>query len=181
MAKRDFYEVLGVPKNASPNDLKNACRKLAMQCHPDRHPEDSAAEQRFKDVAEAYDILKDDQKRATYDRERHGIYMGRMSDWESFDDLLDAISRRSRGMRRGGNSSSEILSLFPIFSIAAEMMTQWGDNNWELGERAASIIARHACWPFSELGEAFAANWVRAVRGEFWDPHRRPAATNAAP
>src|SRR5919204_132606 len=74
MAKPDYYETLGVAKAATPEDLKKAYRKLAMQCHPDRNPGDKKAEQRFKDISEAYDILKDDQKRAAYDRFGHRAF-----------------------------------------------------------------------------------------------------------
>ena len=68
MAKRDFYDVLGVARGASKDDLKRAYRKLAMQYHPDRNPGDEDAEQRFKELNEAYDVLKDDDKKAAYDR-----------------------------------------------------------------------------------------------------------------
>ena len=74
MAKRDFYEVLGVDRNASPDEMKRAYRKLAMRHHPDRNPDDETAEQKFKDVSEAYDILKDDQQRAAYDRYGHAAF-----------------------------------------------------------------------------------------------------------
>src|SRR5690242_21961875 len=74
MAKQDFYELLGVSKGAGAEDLKRAYRKLAMQWHPDRNPGDKAAEQKFKDINEAYDILKDDQKRAAYDRFGHAAF-----------------------------------------------------------------------------------------------------------
>ena len=74
MAKQDFYEILGVAKAASADDLKKAYRKLAMQYHPDRNPGDKSAEQKFKDVSEAYDVLKDDQKRAAYDRFGHAAF-----------------------------------------------------------------------------------------------------------
>jgi molecular chaperone DnaJ len=74
MAKQDFYELLGVGREASADDIKKAFRKLAMQCHPDRHPDDKAAEQRFKDINEAYDVLKDEQKRAAYDRFGHAAF-----------------------------------------------------------------------------------------------------------
>src|SRR5215468_11945896 len=74
MAKQDFYEILGVAKSASADDLKRAYRKLAMQYHPDRNAGDKGAEQKFKDISEAYDILKDDQKRAAYDRFGHAAF-----------------------------------------------------------------------------------------------------------
>src|SRR5580692_2393728 len=74
MAKKDFYELLGLQKNASAEDIKRAYRKLAMQFHPDRNPGDSVAEQKFKDLSHAYDILKDDQKRAAYDRFGHAAF-----------------------------------------------------------------------------------------------------------
>ena len=74
MAKQDCYEVLGVSRSASADDLKKAYRKLAMQYHPDRNAGDKTAEQKFKDINEAYDILKDDQKRAAYDRFGHAAF-----------------------------------------------------------------------------------------------------------
>lgn len=74
MAKQDFYEILGVSKSASADDLKRAYRKLAMQFHPDRNAGDKNAEQKFKDINEAYDVLKDDQKRAAYDRFGHAAF-----------------------------------------------------------------------------------------------------------
>jgi len=74
MAKQDFYETLGVAKSASSDELKRAYRKLAMQHHPDRNSGDKGAEQKFKDINEAYDILKDDQKRAAYDRFGHAAF-----------------------------------------------------------------------------------------------------------
>ncbi|MEQ8452277.1 MAG: molecular chaperone DnaJ [Nitratireductor sp.] len=72
--KADFYETLGVSKEANEKDLKAAFRKLAMQCHPDRNPDDSEAERRFKEINEAYEVLKDPQKRAAYDRFGHAAF-----------------------------------------------------------------------------------------------------------
>jgi molecular chaperone DnaJ len=71
MAKRDFYEVLGVAKNATEDELKKAYRKLAMKYHPDRNPDDKQAEEKFKEVKEAYEILADARKREAYDRFGH--------------------------------------------------------------------------------------------------------------
>src|SRR5881398_1755154 len=74
MAKQDFYDILGVAKSADADELKRAYRKLAMQFHPDRNAGDNSAEQKFKDISEAYDVLKDDQKRAAYDRFGHAAF-----------------------------------------------------------------------------------------------------------
>jgi molecular chaperone DnaJ len=74
MAKRDYYEVLGVARGASEVEMKAAFRKLAMQHHPDRNPGDKDCEHRFKEVNEAYDVLKDEQKRAAYDRFGHTAF-----------------------------------------------------------------------------------------------------------
>jgi molecular chaperone DnaJ len=117
MAKQDFYEVLGVSKSASADDLKRAYRKLAMQYHPDRNSGDKNAEQKFKDLNEAYDVLKDDQKRAAYDRFGHAAFEQGMgggagfgADFATtfsdiFDDLFGMGGRRGRssGRERGAD------------------------------------------------------------------------------
>ena len=74
MDKRDYYEVLGVSKNADEREIKKAYRKLAMQHHPDKNPDDPSAEDRFKEIGEAYEVLSDDQKRAAYDRYGHAAF-----------------------------------------------------------------------------------------------------------
>jgi molecular chaperone DnaJ len=76
MAKRDYYEVLGVAKGASTDEIKKAYRKVAMQFHPDRNPGDKAAEEKFKEAAEAYEILSDADKKAQYDRYGHAAFNG---------------------------------------------------------------------------------------------------------
>jgi molecular chaperone DnaJ len=74
MAKQDYYETLGVAREATADQLKKAYRSLAMKFHPDRNPGDKSAEHKFKEISEAYDVLKDDQKRAAYDRFGHRAF-----------------------------------------------------------------------------------------------------------
>ena len=107
MSKRDYYEVLGVSKTASDAELKSAFRKLAMGCHPDRHPGDTAAEAKFKELNEAYQVLSDGQKRGAYDRYGHqafeqggGQQGPEFSDFMS--DIFDSFFGDARGGRAGG-------------------------------------------------------------------------------
>jgi molecular chaperone DnaJ len=114
MAKRDYYEVLGVQRNASAGAIKAAFRKLAMQHHPDRNPGDKAAEQRFKEINEAYEVLKDDAKRAAYDQFGHAAFeqglgagaRGGGFDFGSFADVFDDLFGDfvGGGRRRGAHS-----------------------------------------------------------------------------
>ncbi len=113
MAKKDFYELLGVARNASAEDIKKAYRKLAMQYHPDRNPGDKSAEQTFKAVSEAYEVLKDDQKRAAYDRFGHAAFEnggrgGGPGDFgfaTGFADIFDEMFGEFMGGRRGQNAN----------------------------------------------------------------------------
>jgi len=107
MDKRDYYEVLGVDKTASKDEIKKAYRKLAMKYHPDRNPGDKAAEDKFKEAAEAYEILHDDDKRAKYDRFGHQGLHG-AQDFGGFNNVNDIFSHFSDifGGAFGGGGSS---------------------------------------------------------------------------
>lgn len=99
--KRDYYEVLGVPRNASEEDVKKAYRKLAFQWHPDRNKGNAEAEARFKELAEAYDVLGQGDKRAQYDRHGHAAFeagMGAGQRFTNVDDIFSAFSDVFGGM-----------------------------------------------------------------------------------
>lgn len=110
MSKRDYYEILGVSKTASEAELKSAFRKLAMQCHPDRHPGDKAAETKFKELNEAYQVLSDGQKRGAYDRYGHQAFEhgggGGPADMSDFmSDIFESFFGDGRGRGpRGANA-----------------------------------------------------------------------------
>ena len=71
MSKRDYYDILGVGKSASADEIKKAYRKMAIKFHPDKNPDDKKAEENFKEAAEAYEVLSNEDKRARYDRFGH--------------------------------------------------------------------------------------------------------------
>ncbi len=121
VAKRDYYEVLGVSRGCDEQTLKGAYRKLALQYHPDRNPGDHHAEEKFKEAAEAYAVLSDGQKRAAYDRFGHqAVNGGGQGGFSGFDeatfadfgdlfgDLFGDIFGNSRGRRRGPQRGEDI-------------------------------------------------------------------------
>lgn len=123
MAKADFYDVLGVDRGASEADLKKAYRKLAMEYHPDRNAGDEDAEHKFKEVNEAYDVLKDADKRAAYEQFGHAAFEGGGpgrgagpgggfdfggSFTDVFDDLFGGGGRRGQGRQRGPQRGADL-------------------------------------------------------------------------
>ena len=132
MSKRDYYEVLGVERGASEADIKKAYRKLAIKFHPDKNPDDSGAEARFKEAAEAYEVLGDQQKRAKYDRFGHAGMGGaagggpgmNMDDiFSQFGDIFggafgDAFGGGGRGPRRTKGSNLRIKVQLTLEEIA---------------------------------------------------------------
>ena len=156
MSKRDYYEVLGVPKAATPQELKSAFRKLALQFHPDKNPGDKASEEKFKELAEAYEVVSDPEKRARYDRFGHqapggfgpGFGGGGQPDFgninEIFGDLFGEIFGGQRGRRSsGGRSRGSDLR----YDLEIDF------NEAAFGTEARLKIPRHrACEPCKGLG-----------------------------
>ncbi len=113
VTKRDYYEILGVGRGASDQDIKSAYRKLALKYHPDRNPNDPAAEEKFKEASEAYGVLSDPSKRGTYDRFGHqglrgapefdpaafGDFADIFGDFFGFSDIFSGGRRRQRAQR----------------------------------------------------------------------------------
>ncbi len=120
MSKRDYYEVLGVDSKASADEIKKAYRKLALQYHPDRNPGDKEAEENFKEAAEAYEVLRDTEKRNIYDQFGHdGLQGTGFTGFGGFDDIFSAFGdifedffgfgNRRRGQRTTARPGADLL------------------------------------------------------------------------
>lgn len=113
MSKRDYYEVLGVPKNASDDEIKKAYRKLAIKYHPDKNPGNKEAEEKFKEISEAHEVLSDKQKRARYDQFGHAGVGGNASGGNPFQNGNFNFNGQSFNFDFGGGGFEDILgSLF---------------------------------------------------------------------
>ena len=145
MSARDYYEVLGVARDASDADIKSAYRKLALKNHPDRNPGDKAAEERFKEAAEAYAVLADQEKRSRYDRFGHAAVSGAAGGGQGFDptvftgfeDILGGLGdifgfgdvfggggRRRSGPQRGADLRYDLEITFDQSAKGAETAIQ---------------------------------------------------------
>ena len=130
MSKICYYEILGVNKGSDPSTLKSAYRKLAMQFHPDKNPGDAAAVAKFKEVSEAYEVLKDDQKRAAYDQYGHSAFenggmggdRGGFHGFESagFSDIFEDLFGGGGGRSRQQNTASRGADLRYNLSVTLE-------------------------------------------------------------
>ncbi|MCL4171246.1 UNVERIFIED_CONTAM: hypothetical protein GTU68_035874, partial [Idotea baltica] len=110
MAKRDFYEILGVDRGAEQDVIKKAYRKIALKYHPDRNPDNPEAEDKFKEAAEAYEVLSDADKRARYDRFGHAAVGGNAGggfrgDGMTMDDIFRSPFESFFGGGRGGGGA----------------------------------------------------------------------------
>src|SRR5690625_7743436 len=114
MTKRDYYEILGVSKSADEREIKTAYRKIAMKYHPDRNPDNKEAEEKFKEAAEAYEVLSDEDKRARYDRYGHAGVNGQggfgghgMTMEDIFEQFGDVFGGGGFGSFFGGGQGGE--------------------------------------------------------------------------
>ena len=146
--KRDYYEVLGIEKGADADAIKRSYRTLARQLHPDVNPGDSGAEDRFKEVAEAYEVLSDDQKRAAYDRFGHdapqqGGPGGATGDFGDIFDLFNQAFGGGGAGRRGGPQRGRDLSYDLQITL---------EESFAGGERTISIPRVETCETCSGSG-----------------------------
>ena len=111
-AKRDYYEVIEVTRTATSEEIKKAYRRLAVKYHPDKNPDDPAAEERFKELGEAYDVLMDDQKRAAYDRYGHAAFAQGGGAGAGFHDPFDLFREVFGGGRAAGGGGGGIFEQF---------------------------------------------------------------------
>ena len=115
MAKKDYYEVLGVDRTASEVEIKKVYRKLALKYHPDKNPDDKEAEERFKEIAEAYEHLSDSDKKATYDQ--FGHRQQGQGNHRGYEDIFRDFAKRNQSKRKGQDLRINIkLTLEEIFS-----------------------------------------------------------------
>ena len=138
MAKRCYYEILGVERGATDSDLKSAYRKLAMKLHPDKNPGDGECEHRFKEINEAYEVLKDGDKRAAYDRFGHAAFEqgggghGFGADFATtfayiFDDFFGM-----GGGRRGGRGSGRERGADLRYNMELTLEEAYGGKNAQI-------------------------------------------------
>jgi molecular chaperone DnaJ len=123
MSKKDYYQVLGVAKNASADEIKKSYRKLAMQFHPDRNPGNKEAEAKFKEATEAYEVLKDEQKKAAYDQFGH-----------------QAFEQGGNGRSGGHGGGSEGFDFNDIFSNFSDIFGDFGGGGSRQTKKRSSAV-----------------------------------------
>ena len=177
--KRDFYEVLGLKKGASEDEIKSAFRKMAMKYHPDRNPGDKDAEEKFKEVNEAYSILSDPEKKARYDKFGHagvdpnagfgggGTYSGGFGGFEDIFDMFGGMfggggrggfSRRRNGPQKGRDIQKHLTIEFEeaAFGVKKEIrLTKYVECETCHGTGAAAGSEKRTCPKCGGSGEVF--------------------------
>jgi molecular chaperone DnaJ len=126
LSKRDYYEILGVERSTSKDEIKKAYRKMALKYHPDKNDGDPAAEDKFKEAAEAYDVLGDDNKRQQYDQFGHNAFQGGAAGPQGFGSMDDIFSAFGDIFGSGGGGSGGIFDSF--FGGGRQSRSQAGRN-----------------------------------------------------
>ena len=188
--KRDYYEVLGVSKNATDEELKKAYRKLAIKYHPDKNPGDKEAEEKFKEAAEAYDVLRDKDKRARYDQFGHAgvdgqagfgsggmnmddifsmfgdIFGGRgFGGFSGFSGFSGSRGGRSRNVNRGGNLRIRVKMTLEEINSGVEKKSK--SKSTYLAKHATAAVQNRVRKRPHALIAVAAVSWFK-FREPFW-------------
>ena len=150
MAKRDYYEILGVEKGASDAEIKKAFRRIAMKYHPDRNPDDKNAEEKFKEAQEAYEILGDEEKKSAYDRFGHAGVDGNAGGGfgggggagfsDVFGDVFGDIFGGGGGRGRSGPQRGSDLR-YDLLLVAAQTPAHCSHSARHLSSRSGALLA----------------------------------------
>ena len=175
MAKKDYYEILGVSKSATDDEIKKAYRKLALKYHPDRNPDDPSAEEKFKELGEAYEVLSDADKRAAYDRFGHAAFEqggtggGGYAGGGGVQDPMDIFAQMFSGMggfadmfgggARGGQGVGQCLRRIAGGVVTAHAKIQFFKHMDSIAFLPAGIPA--LTLPYARADKAFAAEPVQ--------------------
>jgi molecular chaperone DnaJ len=181
MAKRDYYEVLGVSRSATEEEIKKSYRKLALKYHPDRNSEDPTAEEKFKEAAEAYEVLHDAEKRSLYDRYGHeGLKSAGFQGFQGFDDIFSSFGsifeeflgfggrqRGRRASRAGSDLRYDLQIVFEEAVFGTEKILEFEKLETCiqcLGKRAAPGSSPTTCSTCGGLGQVERRQGFFAVR-----------------
>src|ERR1044071_4732981 len=130
--KRDYYEILSVERTASRDEIKRAYRKLAVKFHPDKNPDDPHAEEKFKELGEAYDVLMDAEKRAAYDRFGHAAFAQGSGFGRGFHDPFDIFREVFGGSGSGGMGGGIFETFFGTGAMQAEDRQRGSDLRYDM-------------------------------------------------